>query len=639
MCLQFKERKTVAKGYGFVGTILRVNLTTKDIKKEPLNKEIAQKFLGEKGLAAYYLFTETKKGVNPLGPENKLIFMTGPLTGTRAPCGNRFCVSAKSPLTGAWNDSHCGGIWGPELKWAGYDGIIIEGKAADPVYIWIEDDKVAIRDAKWFWGANTFTTERLLKEKHAGDKMARVACIGPAGERQALLANVISEVRAAGRGGLGAVMGSKNLKAIAVRGHGKPEDLIVDPVKFEEAVKVAYGKLGKGAITGPAVKGALSIMGTSNIIRGINAAGGWPTRNFQTGIFEKASEIEGQALTKYLYCPPESPGMVPCWNCPILCAHLSVVKKGPWAGFVDEGPEYENVTLLGATCGVFDREAISAAEYFCDFYGLDGISVGGTIAFLMECYQKKLITKKETDGIDLKFGNADAMVQAVMRAGAGYGKLGPLVANGSRKAAAKIGKGSAKFAINVKGLEIPAYDPRAAQGMGLAYARSDRGACHLRPWTAGAEMLGLDGIDPKETKGKAQLVKVSTDATNVAFDATGVCLFVAFGMGGDDVFNMVVPATGFQYRDFSDFVKVGERINNLTRAFNVREGLTKKDDTLPYRLLKEPLPSGPCKGQVVKLDKMLPEYYKLCGWDKTGKPTKEKLQELGLDFVIDQLYG
>jgi len=636
---QFKERKTVAKGYGFVGTILRVNLSTKDIKKEPLNKEIAQKLLGAKGLAAYYLFTETKKGIKPLGPENKLIFMTGPLTGTRAPCGNRFCVCTKSPLTGSWVDSHSGGIWGPELKWAGYDGIIIEGKAADPVYIWIEDDKVTIQDAKWFWGANTFTTERLLKEKHVGNRMARVACIGPAGERQALLANVISEVRAAGRGGHGAVMGSKNLKAIAVRGHGKPEDLTADPAKFDEAVKVAYDKLGKSPITGPAVKGALSIMGTSNIIRGINAAGGWPTRNFQTGIFEKASEIEGQALTKYLYCPPESPGMVPCWNCPILCTHLSVVKKGKWAGFADEGPEYEDVTLLGSTCGVFDREAIATAEYFCDFYGLDAISVGGTIAFLMECYEKKLITQKDTDGIDLKFGNVDAMVQAVMRAGAGYGKLGPLVANGSKKAAAKIGRGSAKFAIHVKGLEIPAYDPRAAQGMGLAYARSDRGACHLRPWTAGAEMLGLDGIDPKETKGKAQLVKVSTDAIAVAFDSTGICLFVAFGMGADDVFNMVVPATGFQYKDFSDFVTVGERINNLTRAFNTREGLTKKDDTLPYRLLKEKLPSGPCKGQVVKLDKMLPEYYKLCGWDKTGKPTKQKLQALGLDFVIDQLYG
>jgi len=639
----------MAKLFGFAGTILRVDLTKKTVKKESLDKDVAYKFLGAKGYGAYTIFTEIKKRVDPLGPLNKLIFMLGPLTGTRAPCSNKFAVCTKSPLTNAWLDTHCGGFFGPELKFAGYDGIIVEGRTEEPVYIDIKDEDVGIRDASWLWGANTLDTERLLKERSPAERLARVACIGPAGEKKALLANIIAERRAAGRGGAGAVMGSKNLKAVVVRGHKKPEDFIHDPEKFKEAVKICYDKLAKSEITSSRSKGAemrkefrnkatLPVQGTGRIVVGINEAGGLPTRNFQTGAFEGWRDISGAAFSKYLYVPPEAPGARPCFNCPICCGHLSVIKNGKWAGIVDEGPDYENIVMLGSNCGVSDREAITAAEYFCDFYGLDAMSVGGTIAFLMECYEKGLISKKDTDGIDLRFGNAEALVEAVISAGTVKGRLGPLVANGSKRASEKIGKGSERFAMHVKGLEIPAYDPRAAQGMGLCYARSDRGACHLRPWTAGEEMLG--STNPKTTKGKAETVESSTNSINVLYDSTGLCLFVAFGgVGEGEILDLVNSATGFKYKNVDELLRVGNRISNLVKVFNLREGFTRKDDTLPYRLLKEPLPSGPCKGEVVKLEPMLKEYYRLRGWDLKGRPTRAKLKALGLDFAIPELYG
>jgi aldehyde:ferredoxin oxidoreductase len=640
----------MTKPFGFSGTLLRVDLTTGSIKKEPLNIDVARKFLGGKGYGAYLMFTETEGHLDPLGPLNKLVFMLGPLTGTRAPCSNKFAVCTKSPLTSTWLDSHCGGFFGPELKFAGYDGIIIEGMSSRPVYLAIQDEDVKIRDAGWLWGANTLDTERLLKEKHSDDRLARIACIGPAGERKALLANVISERRAAGRGGAGAVMGSKSLKAIVVTGHRKPEDFIHDSEKFNEAVKICYSNLMKSEATSPRSRGVkirgrfrknatLSIQGTGRIIAGINEAGGLPTRNFQNGMFEGWSEIEGEAFSKHLNVPPEAPGIRSCYGCPIRCGHLSIIKKGKWAGILDEGPEYENIILLGANCGVSDREAIAAAEYFSDFYGLDAMSVGGTIAFLMECYEKGLITKEYTNGLDLRFGNAEGLVEAIIAGGTDYGKLGSLVANGSRKAAEKIGRDSEKFAIHVKGLEIPAFDPRAAQGMGLCYARSDRGACHLRPFTAGDEMLSVDNADvARRTEGKAQTVKSSMDFNNVVYNSTGLCLFVAFGgMGSDEIQALITSATGFQYDD--EFLRIGERITNLTRMFNIREGFSSKDDILPFRLLQEPLPSGPCKGEVVKLHPMLEEYYRLCGWDTEGIPKKEKLKELELDFAIAEVCG
>jgi aldehyde:ferredoxin oxidoreductase len=619
----------------YAGQLLRVNLRTKSIKKEPLDKKIAKTYLGSKGLSAYILFNELKPGINPLGPENRLVFMTGPLTGTTAPMPNRFSVSAKSPLTNTWCDSHCGGSWAPELKFAGYDGIVFEDKSPEPVYLSIVDDTVKILYAKFVWGADTYSTERVLKDKHCSDRMPRVACIGPAGERQALLAAVMSEVRAAGRGGMGAVMGSKNLKAVVVTGHKyKQKDFAAKAEALSKAVKSCYTILSQNKVTGPARGGRLSLYGTANIIGDINTAGGFPTRNFQTGMFEHVSDLKGETYAEKLWIPHNAPGTRPCYGCPILCAHVALVKEGKYAGTFDEGPEYETIWAFGPQCGVSDREAIARADYLCDYYGLDTISVGNTVGFLMECYEKGLITSEDTAGIDLRFGNSDGMVAAVDLAGQGIGKLGELVSNGVKKAAERIGSGSEKFAIHSKGLELPAYCPRAGQGMGLNYAVGDRGACHLHAWTAGSEMMQPPSADPRTIEGKAQAVRNLVNETNAVWDSTGVCRFHGWGVSPENIFEMVSAATGFGYRDVGALMEIGERIDNLTRAFNVREGFSKKDDALAYRLLKEPLPEGPCKGQVVRLDEMLTEYYRLSGWDAEGKPTKQKLAELGLDFVI-----
>ncbi len=625
--------------FGFTGRLLRVNLSKRSVEEEPLDVEASKMFLGGKGYGAYVLFRELKKGVDPLGRYNKLVFMTGPLTGTTAPTGNRFCVCTKSPLTGAWLDCHCGGSWGPALKWAGYDGIVVEGCAKKPTYLYVHDSDASLKDASWLWGSDTFTTERLLKDEHAGDGVPRVAEIGPAGERKALLASIISEVRAVGRGGPGAVMGSKNLKAIVVCGSGKPDDLVKDSASMRAAVREAHRKIADDFRTSRAKRGGLVIRGSCNIADGINEAGGWPTRNFQSGSFDRILDVDGDAFAEDLWVPRQSAGTRPCWNCPIKCAHVAIVDRGRWAGTVTEGPEYETVWAFGPQCGVSDRTAIARADYLCDYFGIDTISVGNTIGFLMECFEKGLISKTETDGVDLRFGNAEAMVDAVERAGTLRGNLGSLVGNGVMRASKKIGKGSEAFAMHTKGLEFPAYEPRAAQGMGLAYARSDRGACHLRPWTAGKEMLGWNAMDPRTIEGKASEVKRGTQNIAVAWDSSGLCLFASFAFDEALVQKMVTAATGFEFKDLDEFLRIGERIDNLTRAFNVREGFRRKDDSLPDRCLKEPHDVGPCRGLVVRLDEMLDEYYALCGWTKDGVPTREKLASLGLDFVSEQIHG
>lgn len=614
---------------GYTKQLLRINLTDKKIEKEPLDLAIARLYLGGKGLAAYMFFNEVKKGVVPLSSDNKLFFLTGPLCGsTGGVCASRFAVCTKSPLTGAWLDSSCGGFWGPELKFAGYDGVIVEGRSDKPVYIHIEDENVEIRSAEDLWGADTFQTMRLLQEKHASDRVVRVLSIGPAGEKRALLANIIADVRAAGRGGSGAVMGSKNLKAISVVGHKKVE--VAEMGKFKEAVADAIQKVKKTDVTSD----TLTYKGTANLVLGTNAHGGWPTNNFQTGVFEKAEEISGEAFRDHLW--NGKPGQRPCWGCIIKCAHVTIIKEGKWAGIVDEGPDFEAIWAYGPQCGVSSREMITVADYYSDAYGIDTISLGNTIGFLMECYGKGLISKEDTDGIDLRFGNAEAMVEAVRRAGTVAGRLGELSANGTKRAAEKIGGQSEKFAIHVKGMELPAYDPRAMFGMGLTYARSDRGACHLRPWIAGAEALNKPTLDPLSTQGKASKVKVDTDIIAIV-DSMGMCQFMTFAIWDDEMYAMLNPLTGFNWTK-EEFLRIGERINNLTRAFNLREGFSKKDDNLPWRILNEPSPEGPCKGLTVPLEPMLSEYYRLCGWDAEGKPKKEKLQELGLDFATKVLY-
>jgi aldehyde:ferredoxin oxidoreductase len=621
----------------YAGTILRVDLTSKKTKKEKLNPDVARKFLGAHGLAAYYLFNEIPPRVPAFSEENKFAIFNGPLIGTPAPNSVKTNVATKSPLTGGWTDGNFSGTWGIELRKAGYDGIIIEGKAEKPVYLFIEDQEVKLLDASKVWGANTFETMRLLKETHMTDREPKVLCIGPAAEKLVLTTTTMAEVRAGGRGGTGAVLGFKKLKAITVVGHG--EVSLADPDKFEEARKNAVDKMLKSPITGTG--GSHQMMGTSSIVSGVNAAGALPTRNFQTGVFEAADEICGEAYKTNLW--QGGTRRRPCPRCINMCTHVAVIEKGKWAGVVDEGPDYENIVLLGSDCGIGDREAIATAEYLCDYYGIDGISVGNTIGFLMECYEKGLISKDDTDGINLRFGDSEAMLEALVRISTRTGKLGELGALGVRRASEKIGKGSEKFAMHVKGLEMPAYDPRAAFGMGLCYARSDRGACHLRPWTFGAECLGLapaqEPFLPYSIKGKGRWVKEQNDII-AAYNCSGLCQFAAFGLDAvSDVVAMVNAATGFNLTP-EEYMKVGERVHNLTRAFWFREvpDFGTKYDMLPWRCLHEPLPEGPAKGKTVPLEPMLQEYYEVSGWDKNGKPTKAKLLELGLDFAVKQIY-
>lgn len=608
------------------GKILRINLSIENVATEKIDSNAVRKFLGGKGLAAYYLFRELRKGVEPLSPENKLIFITGPLTGTKAPSSCRFVVGTKSPLTGAWVDSSCGGFWGPELRFAGFDGIIIEGKAEKPVYIHINDGKVSINDAGFLWGMGTVDTITYLREKHKSNRTVRVATIGPAGERMARIAAIIADMRAAGRGGVGAVMGSKNLKAISVVGHGKIP--IVDSKKFNELAKQAHKDAKEGSAR-------MAMVGTAGIISLVNLTGGWPTKNFSESQWDEAKEaLSGSVFQNTLW--GEGKYVKPCFNCPIRCAHLAVIREGKYAGVSDEGPEYETISMFGPNCGIKSREVITVADRMCDNYGLDTISLGNTIGFMMECVEKGLVSVEDIDEVDLKFGKEEAFIKAVNMAGNVYGKLGALLANGVKRAAERIGKGSERFAMHVKGLEIPAYVPSAGHGQALAYAVADRGACHLRPWLYGAEHFSKT-LDPRTTKDKPQAVKQGQE-NRAIIQSSGLCQFaVDDDMIFGDLLQMINAATGFDYT-VEEFRLVGERINNLTRSFNAREGFMKSDDTLPYRSTNEPLPTGPWKGQVIKLEEMLPEYYKICGWNENGVPTKEKLNDLGLDFVVNELY-
>jgi aldehyde:ferredoxin oxidoreductase len=601
---------------GYWGKLLRIDLSSEKIAVETLKKEVIKKFLGGKGLGAYILYRELPKGVNPLSPENKLAILPGPLTGTVL-MGNRFAVCTKSPLTNAWLDSHCGGFWGVELKFTGFDGIIIEGRAKAPVYLAVFEEEVQLHDAEILWGLNTFETERLLKQRYPD---ARVLSIGQAGERQALIASIIADTRAAARGGAGCVMGSKNLKAIAVRGRKKPE--VADEAKVAEVAAQWMEKLRASKTTSQ----DLPNQGTLNIIEGVNYSGGLPVRNYQTGRFEGIEEISGEAYQHKLWGGGKYRRS--CWRCPIACIRISKTSEGK----VAEGPEYQTTAQLGANCGIADRDLIARADYHADAYGMDTISLGNTIAFLMECNEKGLLEEEEVDYVKLEFGNKEAYLKAIHAAGTVTGNLGKLIASGVKRASEKIGKGSEKFAMHVKGLEIPGYDPRAALGQALAYAVADRGACHLRPWTYGSEYLGSGApVNPKTYEDKPKLI--ASGQRNIAvLDSLGICQFITFAIGFGDLLNMLNAVTGFNYsRD--EFRIIGERINTLTRAFNCREGFDSKDDTLPYRALNESLETSARKGEKIQLEKLLPSYYESCGWNERGIPLQKKLEELELDFV------
>ena len=592
------------------GRILRIDLSSGKISKESLDESLARNFLGGRGIATKILYDELPAGTDPLSPENKLIFAAGPLTGTSAPTGGRYMVITKGPLNGAIASSNSGGFFGKEFKTAGYDLIIFEGKAEKPVYVWIKDDEVEIRDASDLWGKNTHETTDILMER-IGDSKAKVACIGPAGEKLSLIACIINDKhRAAGRTGVGAVMGSKNLKAVVVRGTGRVE--LADADKFREAQKASMGKIREN----PTTSQGLPAYGTAVLVNVINENGLFPTRNFQTGVFEGASKISGETLAD-MYLTKNTH----CFACPIGCGRATKIN-----GREGEGPEYEVAWSFGADCGVDDLKAIVEANYLCNELGLDGISAGATIAAAMELYERGYIPKEDLDGPELKFGSAEAIVEYTRKMGLREG-FGDKLAEGSYRLAAAYGH--PELSMSVKKQELPAYDPRGAQGHGLEYATSNRGGCHVRGYMISPEILGApEKIDPQVLEGKPTWVKTFQDLT-AFIDASGLCLFSSFALGADEYGALASAATGWEM-DANEVLKIGERIWNLERLFNLREGFTKDDDTLPERLLKEPMPEGPNKGTVHKLGELLPEYYKVRGWDENGVPTEEKKKELGL---------
>ncbi|MEI2387659.1 aldehyde ferredoxin oxidoreductase family protein [Breoghania sp. JC706] len=599
--------------YAWQGKVLRVDLTRGTFSTEPLRTDWAKTYVGARGLGTKYMYEEVDPTVDPLSPENKMIMLSGPLTATFAPCGGRYEVVTKGPLTGAIAAANSGGAFGPELKFAGYDAIIFEGKAEKPVYLWIKDDKVEIRDAGALWGKNVPETTDALRE--VTDPDARVACIGPAGEKLSLIASIMNDHhRAAGRSGVGAVMGAKNLKAVVVKGSGAVQ--VADQKGFYEACLAAREKIKAHPVGGT----GLRMYGTNVLTNILNEVGGYPTNNFQTGTFANADAVGGETVADKQLERPRG-----CYGCVISCGRGTKVTNPKYAG-EGEGPEYESAWGFGGDCGVDDIDAVTKANYICNELGLDTISMGSTIACAMELYEKGCFTKEDTGGIDLSFGNAEAMVEITRLTGLveGFGKE---LAQGSYRMAEKYGH--PELSMSVKKQEIPAYDPRAVQGIGLNYATANCGAAHVRGYTISPEVLGVPvKVDKDDIESKPGLVKTFQDLT-ATIDSSGACLFTTFGIGADEYAAMMTTATGTTYST-DDIMTCGDRIFTLERLWNLKAGLTKADDTLPPRLLNEALTEGNSKGAVSHLDQMLPAYYELRGWDADGVPTPAKLEELGI---------
>ncbi len=599
--------------YGWSGTILRVNLSTETITRQATNPKDAALFLGARGLGDKLYIDEVDPNVEPLSPENKLIFAPGPFSGTFAPSGGRYHVVTKGPLTGAIAGSNSGGSFGPELHYAGYDALIIEGKAAKPVYLWIKDDHVEIRDASALWGQSVPDTTDSVRQQT--DEEAKVACIGPAGEKQVLFAAILNDMfRAAGRSGVGAVMGSKNLKAIAVVG-SKPIQ-VADPKGFEAAVLKGRKLLKQHPVGGAGLKA----YGTDVLINIMNETGALPARNFRDSQFATADKVGGESLTANILVRPKG-----CFSCVISCGRVTRVTDPKYAN-EGEGPEYEASWAMGPDCGIDNLDAITKSNSLCNELGLDPISLGATVACAMDLYEAGILKPQDADGMNLSFGNPDALVELTRKIGMREG-IGDRLALGSYRFASSLGH--PEFAMTVKKQELPAYDPRGVQGIGLEYATCNRGGCHVKGYTIAVEVLGCGAkLDPHETKDKPQWTKLFQDLT-AAIDASGGCIFGTFGMGGDNYAELLSALTGVPYST-DEYLQAGERIWNLERLFNLKAGLTAADDTLPERLLKSPVKSGPAKGEVSHVPEMLPEYYRLRGWTEKGVPTKDCLQELQL---------
>lgn len=583
--------------------ILHVSLTDRSIRREPLSPGLFKGYLGGRGLGVRMLYDRLEPHLDPMSPSNLLIFAVGPVTATSVPTAGRFAVITKSPLTGTVFDSHAGGSFGAHLRRAGYAAIVLEGRSTSPVYLWINDDRTEIRDGSGVWGKDTsVTTSQLLQET---DSQAEVACIGPAGEHGVKLAAIITDRhRAAGRGGVGAVMGSKNLKAVVVRGTTKVA--VSDEEGLNKTVERARRLIKKNQVTDK----SLPIYGTPVLVSLINEHGMLPTFNFQEGTFNDAEGVSGEKLLERF-----SVRQYHCFGCPIGCGRISRL-GGEEVG----GPEYESLWALGPECGINDLEWIITANNRCNLMGLDTISVGSTVGCAMELTQKGKLDSS------LRFGETEGVLELIDDIAFRKG-LGAELGEGSRAFASN--HGSPELAMQVKALELPAYDLRGVQGHALGSATSNRGGCHLRSYLIGPEVMGAPVlVDRDRTEGKPELV-ILFQNLSAAMDSMVLCRFTSFAWSIDDYAEMLTNCTGVRISGPSLLV-IGERIWNLERLFNNREGFTSRDDQLPPRFFK-PLPEGGSRNRVVHLEEMLPKYYALRGWDKEGRPTKERLKRVGID--------
>ncbi|MGA9962428.1 MAG: aldehyde ferredoxin oxidoreductase family protein [Azonexus sp.] len=614
---------------GWNKKVLRVNLTAGTCIPEPLNMEWANDYLGSRGLASKYLVEEIDPKVDALSADNKMIMSTGPLTGTMASTGGRYTVVTKSPLTGAIACSNSGGYFGAEMKFAGWDMVIFEGKSPKPVYLYLENDKAELRDATHLWGKTCWETEETIKATHQ-DPLIRISSIGGAGENGVLYAAIVNDLhRAAGRSGVGTVMGSKNLKAVAIRGTQGVSG-IKDFPAFLAAANAGKKVLADNAVTGQ----GLPKYGTQVLMNVINEMGALPTRNHRDVQFEEAGKISGEAMHEKRPTDGKTHLVTnaACFGCTIACGRISrideshfSVKNSPKYWGASGGLEYEAAWALGAANGVGDLEALQYANLLCNEHGMDPISFGATVGAAMELYDLGILSKEQI-GLDASFGSAEALCKLVEMTAHGEG-FGKELGMGSGRLCAKYGR--PELSMSVKNQEFPAYDSRGIQGMGLAYATSNRGACHLRGYTVASEVLGIPvKTDPLVTEGKADLVKAFQDATGV-FDAAGICIFTSFAWTLADVQPQIQAACEGDW-SMDKLNLVGERIWNMERQFNLAAGLTAKDDDLPPRLKTEPAKTGPAKGLVNGLDKMKPEYYKVRGWTPEGVPEKATLERLGL---------
>lgn len=614
---------------GYAGSILRIDLTRNEFRRMPLEFRSAKKYLGGRGLAARTLFNELAPTTDPLDSNNIIVFATGPLTGCPIPGANRTVAVTKSPETGIFLDTYAGGSLGPEIKFAGYDFIVIQGRCTKPTYVRIFDDQVSFKDASGLWGIDCWETETILKDD-VGDKEAKVAVIGPAGEKLVKFACISTDYfHQFGRGGAGAVMGAKNLKGIVIRGTGS-----LEIAEWENLKNILIGKIEWKLTQGPGAEMVRDriMYGTTLTTDLTQQIGILPTRNFQQGQFEKAEEIDAASIRRKLPVTEKA-----CYCCNMPCGKFRTVPRGPYRDTSMLGPEYETIAMLGPNIGTSELEAILKANVLCDKAGMDTISTGNVIGFAMECFERGTLTKRDASGLQLKFGNIKEALELIELIAARQG-IGDTLAEGVRAASQRIGRNSVRFAMQSKGMEYPAYEPRGSAAFALFYAICDRGACHRRGWPIIEENRDLEY---GTIRGRPELVKDLYDYRNL-LHCLIVCDFPysSAGITRHDIANMLSAVTGWR-TTLTELCMVTNRTASLIRCFNIREGVRRSDDTLAWRTMHEPLQNGPMQGRHVtkkELDKMLNDYYKLRGWNKkTGIPTAKTLSNLGLGNISKDL--